>query len=319
MSETLSVDGGSSVATVSEQTVQGVPAAAADDDVTGGWVGGLSRYARRNPSLIVGIALLLSVVAFSAIGALAYDTRLARPLAVLPEMRPSLQHPFGSDVQGRDLFAVMILGTPMTLRIGLLAGLIGVTIGTILAFVAAYYGGLVDILIRGVVDVLLTVPGLMLLVILAVMARNSLTVDQMALVVAALAWLWPTRTIRAQALSLRERSYVQLARLSGASGPEVIFKEMLPNLLPYIGASLVGATAAAVLASIGLEAIGLGPMEAPTIGMTIYWVIYHSALLHGMWWWFTPPIVIIIILFLGLFCLSSGLDEVANPRLREQV
>jgi peptide/nickel transport system permease protein len=256
---------------------------------------------------------------FSAIGALSYDTRRARPLSVIPEMRPSLELPFGSDVQGRDLFAVMILGTPMTLRIGLLAGLIGVTIGSMLAFVAAYYGGAVDILIRGTVDVLLTVPGLMLLVILAVMAKNSLTVDQMALVVAALAWLWPTRTIRSQALSLRERSYVQLARLSGASGPEVIFKEMLPNLLPYIGASLVGATAAAVLASIGLEAIGLGPMEAPTIGMTIYWVIYHSALLHGMWWWFTPPIVIIVILFLGLFCLSSGLDEIANPRLRQEV
>lgn len=303
--------------TVSEQTAGVV--AAAEKDMTGGWVGGLTRYVRRNPSLAVGIALLLSLILFSGIGALTYDTRRARPLSVIPEMRPSLELPFGSDTQGRDLFAVMVLGTPMTLRIGLLAGIIGVSVGTVLAFVAAYYGGAVDVLIRGAVDVLLTVPGLMLLVILAVMAKNSLTVDQMALVVAALAWLWPTRTIRSQALSLRERAYVQLARLSGVSGPEIIVKELLPNLLPYIGASLVGATAAAVLASIGLEAIGLGPMEAPTIGMTIYWVIYHSALLHGMWWWFTPPIVIIVILFLGLFCLSSGLDEIANPRLRQEV
>lgn len=307
------------MATVSEQTAGVVSAAAAEKDVTGGWVGGVGRYMRRNPSLVVGIALLLSLILFSVIGALTYDTRRARPLSVIPEMRPSIELPFGSDTQGRDLFAVMVLGTPMTLRIGLLAGIIGVTVGTVLAFVSAYYGGVVDVLIRGTVDVLLTVPGLMLLVILAVMAKNSLTVDQMALVVASLAWLWPTRTIRSQALSLRERSYVQLARLSGVSGPEIIVKELLPNLLPYIGASLVGATAAAVLASIGLEAIGLGPMEAPTIGMTIYWVIYHSALLHGMWWWFTPPIVIIVILFLGLFCLSSGLDEVANPRLRQQV
>ena len=307
------------MATASEQTALAVPTASAERDVTGGWVGGVGRYVRRNPSLAVGIALLLSLLLFSAIGSLTYDTRRARALSVVPEMPPSLQYPFGSDTQGRDLFAVMVLGTPMTLRIGLLAGIIGVAIGTVLAFVSAYYGGLIDVFIRGTVDVLLTVPGLMLLVILAVMAKNSLTVDQMALVVASLAWLWPTRTIRSQALSLRERSYVQLARLSGVSGPEIIFKELLPNLLPYIGASLVGATAAAVLASIGLEAIGLGPMEAPTIGMTIYWVIYHSALLHGMWWWFTPPIVIIIILFLGLFCLSSGLDEVANPRVRREV
>lgn len=307
------------MATASEQTVSAVPVMAAQQDVTGGRLGGVGRYLRRNPSLAVGIALLMSLVLFSVIGALTYDTRLARPLSVLPEMRPSLQAPFGSDTQGRDLFAVMILGTPMTLRIGLLAGIIGVAVGTVLAFVSAYYGGGVDALIRGIVDVLLTVPALMILVILAVVVKNSLTVDQMALVVASLAWLWPTRTIRAQALSLRERSYVQIARLSGVSGPEIILKELLPNLLPYIGASLVGATAASVLASIGLEAIGLGPMEAPTIGMTIYWVIYHSALLHGMWWWFTPPIVIIIILFLGLFCLSAGLDEIANPRVRQEV
>jgi peptide/nickel transport system permease protein len=93
----------------------------------------------------------------------------------------------------------------------------------------------------------------------------------------------------------------------------------MPNLLPYLAAALVGAVTAAILASIGLEALGLGPIESPTIGMTIYWVIYYSALLHGMWWWFGPPIAIIVILFLGLFGLSAGLDEIANPRLRRQV
>jgi peptide/nickel transport system permease protein len=319
MSVTVSNGGGRSVATASELTAASVPGVAEQRDVTGGSIGGLKRYLRRNPSLAIGIALLLSLLLFSGIGALAYDTSRARALSVPPGMPPSGYYPFGTDSTGRDLFAVMILGTPMTLRIGLIAGVIGVTIGTVLAFVSAYYGGLLDTLIRGVVDVLLTVPGLMLLVILAVMVKSSLTVDQMALVVASLAWLWPTRTIRAQALTLRERAYIQVAKLSGVSGPEIIFKEMLPNLLPYLGASLVASTAAAVLASIGLEALGLGPMEAPTIGMTFYWVIFHSALLHGMWWWFTPPLVIIIILFLGLFCLSAGLDEIANPRLRQEV
>jgi peptide/nickel transport system permease protein len=75
--------------------------------------------------------------------------------------------------------------------------------------------------------------------------------------------------------------------------------------------------ASAILASIGLEALGLGAVDAPTIGMTIYWVIYYGALLQGMWWWFMPPIAIIIILFLGLFGLAAGLDELANPRLRK--
>lgn len=307
------------MATASEQTVRSIAGVATAEDITGGWVGGVGRYLHRNPSLVIGVVLVAGLLLFSGIGALVYDTNRARALSVIPGEPPSAQLPFGSDSQGRDLFAVMILGTPLTLRIGLLAGCMGVAIGALLAFVAAYYGGIVDVLIRGTVDVLLTVPGLMILVILAVMVRSSLTVDQMALVIASLAWLYPTRTIRAQALSLRERAYVQIARLSGVSGPEIIVKELLPNLLPYIGASLVSSTAAAVLASIGLEALGLGPMEAPTIGMTIYWVIYHSALLHGMWWWFTPPLAIIIILFLGLFSLSAGLDEIANPRLRKEV
>ena len=74
---------------------------------------------------------------------------------------------------------------------------------------------------------------------------------------------------------------------------------MMPNLLPYLAASFVGAVAGAVLASIGLEALGLGPQNEPTIGMTIYWAISFNALLRGMWWWWVPPIVVIVVLFVG--------------------
>jgi len=280
---------------------------------------GVLGYMRRNPPLIVGLVLLLSLLLFCGIGALVYDLNRARPLSVPPGLPPAADYPFGTDNQGRDLFAVMVAGTPLTLRIGLMAGFIGLFVGTVLAFVSAYYGGLIDTIIRGVVDIGLTVPGLLVMIIIAIAVKGNLSVEQMALVVACLAWLYPTRTIRSQVLSMRERAYVQVARLSGMSGPEIIVKEMLPNLLPYLLASLVGATASAVLASIGLEALGLGPLESPTIGMTLYWVIYYSALLLGMWWWFIPPIVIIIILFVGLFNLSVGLDELANPRLRRSV
>ena len=91
----------------------------------------------------------------------------------------------------------------------------------------------------------------------------------------------------------------------------------MPNLLPYLAPRSWRAVAAAVLASLGLEALGLGAVDSPTIGMTIYWVIFYGALLQGMWWWFLPPIVVVIVLFMGLFGLSAGLDEWANPRLRQ--
>ncbi len=282
-------------------------------------VGAVLRYLRRNPSLIAGVLLIGGLLLFSFIGSLTWDTERARALSVRAIQPPSAELPFGSDRQGRDLLAVMIAGTPLTLRIGLIAGFIGVGVGTVLAFSSAYYGGWLDYVVRGIVDIGLTVPGLLVLIILAVTIREGITVNQMALVVSCLAWLYPTRTIRAQVLTLRERSFVQVARLSGMSGPEVIVREMLPNLLPYLGAALVNSVSSAILASVGLEVLGLGPIDSPTIGMTIYWVLYYAALINGWWWWWAAPIAVLAILFIGLFCISVGLDEIANPRLRRVV
>jgi peptide/nickel transport system permease protein len=274
------------------------------------------RYGQRNLSLVVGIVLLLALVLFVALGHVFVDTSKARPLSAPALQPPSLEYPFGTDRQGRDLLATMVAGTPLTLRIGFIAGFLGVGIGSILAFVAAYYRGALDAVIRGIADIGLTVPGLLVLIIIAVSIKETLTVNQMAVIVASLAWLNPTRTIRAQVLTLRERSYVEVARLSGMSGPEIIVKELMPNLLPYLGATLVNAVSNAILASIGLEVLGLGPIESPTLGMTLYWVNYNAALINGWWWWWTAPIVIILVVFLGLFFLTVGLDEIANPRLR---
>jgi peptide/nickel transport system permease protein len=277
------------------------------------------RYARRNLSLVVGIVLLGLLALFVGIGHLVVDTSKSRPLSAPAIRPPSADHPFGTDRQGRDLLATMVAGTPLTLRIGFIAGFLGVGVGSILGFVSAYYRGAVDSVIRGLVDIGLTVPGLLVLIIIAVSLRKGLTVDQMALVVASLAWLNPARTVRAQVLSMRERGYVEVARLSGMSGPEIIVKELMPNLLPYLAATLVNAVSAAILASIGLEVLGLGPIDSPTLGMTLYWVNFNAALINGWWWWWLAPIVIILVVFLGLFFLTVGLDEIANPRLRRAI
>ena len=207
----------------------------------------------------------------------------------------------------------------LTLRIGLIAGILGVGIGATVAFVAAYYGGWVDSILRSIVDVGLTVPNLMVLIVVALTLRQGMTVNVMALVIASLAWLYPARTIRSQVLTLRERAYVQIARLSGTSGPGIIVKELMPNLLPYLMASLVGSVSAAILASIGLDVLGLGVFEAPTLGMTLYWVNFTGAVINGWWWWWLAPIIVVGILFIALFLISIGLDEIANPRLRRQV
>ncbi len=276
-------------------------------------------YVRRNGSLAVGIVLLLALALFVGIGHLVVDTSKSRPLSAPALRSPSVEHPFGTDRQGRDLLATMVAGTPLTLRIGFIAGFLGVGIGSVLGFVSAYYRGTVDTIIRSIVDIGLTVPGLLVLIIIAVSVKKGLTVDQMAIIVASLAWLNPARTIRAQVLSLRERGYVEVARLSGMSGPEIIVKELMPNLLPYLAATLVNTVSSAILASVGLEVLGLGPIDSPTLGMTLYWVNFNAALINGWWWWWTAPLAIILVVFLGLFFLTVGLDEIANPRLRRAV
>jgi peptide/nickel transport system permease protein len=266
--------------------------------------------------LLFGLLLLAVLALFVILGHLFYDVNRYKPLSVAAGRPPSAQFPLGTDSQGRDLMAVMIAGIPLTVYIGLVAGFLGVAIGAIMGFAAAYYGGWLDAVVRGIVDVGLTIPTFLVLIIVAISIHSAMTVPQMALVVAALAWLWPTRTIRAQVLTMRERAYVHVARLSGASGRKIIVFELMPNLVPYLAASLVAAVAAAILASLGLEALGLGAVDSPTIGMTIYWVIFYGALLQGMWWWFLPPIIVVVMLFMGLFSVAAGLDEWANPRTR---
>jgi peptide/nickel transport system permease protein len=273
-------------------------------------------YCKRNPSLVVGFAMFVLLLLFWTVGPFLIDTKAARPLSAMPDQPPSAQYPLGTDTTGRQLLPVLLQGTLYTFQIGLLAGTVGLVIGTILGFIAGYFGGPLDTFVRTGADIMLTIPALAVLVVIASMIQENMTPVVMAWIIALLAWMWPTRTIRAQVLTMRERSYVEIARLSGMNDLKIIAVELFPNLLPYLAASFVGAVSAALLAAIGLEALGLGPQNDPTLGMTIFWCMYYGALLRGMWWWWVPPMAAISYVFVGLFLLASGLDELANPRLR---
>ena len=276
----------------------------------------VAAYLSRNRNLTIGAILLLILLLICVVGPFFVNVNHARATSVLPDQPPSKQFPLGTDDQGRDLAAVLVAGLPLTLRIGFIAGGVGLSIGIVLGLLAGYRRGPIDVIVRMLVDTLLTVPGLLVLIIIADSVKSVISINSMALIVASLAWMQPTRTIRSQILTLRERAYVQVARLNGMGTFGIIVRELLPNLLPYLAASFVGAVGAAILASIGLEALGLGPHDAPDIGMTIYWAITFNALLRGLWWWWITPIIAVMTLFIGLFLVSAGLDEIANPRLR---
>ena len=153
---------------------------------------------------------------------------------------------------------------------------------------------------------------------ISAVVQTGLTSVGMALIIAALAWRRPARQIRSQMLVMRSSGYVDMAKLSGAGPLRIIFLEIAPNLLPFLVSSFVTAVSAAILAGVGLEAMGLGPQNEPTLGMTIFWIMAFSAFLQGLWWWILPPVAILIVLFVGLYLVNAGLDELANPRLRRR-
>lgn len=274
-------------------------------------------FAKRNPKLIVGLILFGALLAIAFIGPSVIDTSEASPMSIRPDQSPNRDAWLGSDSQGRSLLALLVKGIPLTLQVGFLAGGIGLVIGTILGLISGYVGGITDVLIRSAADVMLTVPGLLVLIVIASSIDGFVQIEVIALVVAALAWMWPTRTVRSQVLSMRSRPYVEMAKLNGLNTFQIIIRELIPNLLPFLAASFVGAVGSAVLATIGIEALGLGPQDAPSLGMTIYWSIYYSSLLRGLWWWWATPVAAIVVLFVSLFLIASALDEIANPRLRK--
>jgi peptide/nickel transport system permease protein len=277
------------------------------------------RYLRRNKSLVVGLGILIFLVLFGVVGSMVVDTgTLAYPLAVAPLQPPSAAYPLGTDKDGRDLLAVMIRGILLTGAIGLMAGTVGIVVGTTLGFMAGYFGGAFDSGVRWVTEVLLTIPSLILLIIIAgtIVDKNQVTVFTMAAVTALLAWVPTTRIVRSQVLTMKERTYVSVAKLSGMGNMEIIFKELMPNMLPFLVASFVGAVMAAIYASFGLEILGLGPAREPTIGMTIRWAVFQSAMFNQWWWWVLWPVVAMVLIFASLSLVNLGLDEVANPRVR---
>ncbi|MEM7616268.1 MAG: ABC transporter permease [Pseudomonadota bacterium] len=280
-----------------------------------------------NPKLLWGAGLLLGIVALGLLGRLVWDLELvftgSTPLKLPPVGFENLRrqegvwdYPLGTDGSGRDMLALIIMGAPNSLFVGLLASLIGMSLGIFLGFSAGFIGGRTDDVIRILSDVMITIPPLLILVVFQ-SAYGDVSLTMMALLIAGFVWQSPTRLIRAQVLSMRESGYVQMARLSGASTFDIMFKEMMPNLVPYLFGSFIANVTTSIVTAVGLEVLGLGPQRIPTLGRTIYEAINAGALIQNLWWWWGIPTLLLGLMFIGLLLINLGLDEVSNPRLRK--
>ena len=276
------------------------------------------RYLRRNWSLAIGLIILLLLVAFTVIGFMMIDPKHAYPLAA-PTKKPaelaiSVRHRL---LRPRPASPRWLSGMWQTALIGIIAGGIGTGVGVVLGFISAYFGGWIDSVIRSVCQILTPIPVLLIQVVVAgSLDKRDVTFFTMALIVAMLAWMGPTLVIRAQVLTMKERQFVSVAKLSGVSDLGIIFKEILPNLLPFIAAAFVGQVFAAVFASFYLAVLGLGPLREPLLGNIIWAAQGQGAFFNGWWWWPIEPAVAMILILGSLALINMGLDELANPRVR---
>jgi peptide/nickel transport system permease protein len=275
------------------------------------------RYLRRNKALSIGLAIMFGLIAFTAVGFLTIDPRDAYPLSAPTRRAPEWKYPFGTDFFGRDLYAAMIVGMWQTAAIGLLAGALGTLIGVVLGFISAYFGGWIDAIIKNVCLILTPIPVLLIQVVVAgSLDKRSVTILVMAMIIVMLGWMGTTLVVRAQVLTMKERQFVAVAKLSGMSSLGIIFKEIMPNLLPFIAAAFVVQVFSAVFASFYLAVLGLGPLREPLLGNIIWAAQGQGAFFNGWWWWPIAPAVAMILILGSLALINMGLDELANPRVR---
>ena len=275
------------------------------------------RYIRRNKSLAAGLAILLFLIAFTVIGFLTIDPKHAYPLSAAARQAPSLKYPLGTDFFGRDLLAAMVVGMWQTAAIGLIAGGIGTAIGVFLGFVSAYFGGVIDVIIKTICQILTPIPVLLIQVVVAgSLDKRDVTIMVMALIIVMLGWMGTTLVVRSQVLTMKERQFVAVAKLSGVGSMGIIIKEIMPNLLPFIAAAFVVQVFQAVFASFYLAVLGLGPLREPLLGNIIWSAQGQGAFFNGWWWWPIEPAIAMVLILGSLALTNMGLDELANPRVR---
>ncbi len=228
--------------------------------------------------------------------------------------------PLGTDNFGRDVLKELVSAVKTSLQIGLVAGIIATFIGLSLGLLAGYLGGVIDDIIMFVTNIFTVIPGFVLLILISYSLgqaqRGAVTV---AVVIGVTRWVWTTRSVRSQVISLRNRDHVNLSKLSGHSLFRIVTTDILPYIASYVVMALILQISSAILAEAQLSLLGLGPKttDVPTLGLMMNWSMLYSAHLNGSWWAYFPVIMTIALISFSLNLMNTGLDQVFNPTLRD--
>ena len=243
-----------------------------------------------------------------------YD--MSRTFQVPLDQSPSLKHIFGTNSRGQDLFFWMALAVRNSLYLGIICALVSRVIAILVGLTAGYRGGIIDKALMSFNDSFVVIPVLPILILISFMIKEHMSITILAVLLGLFGWPWDARLIRAQVLSLKERSFTRTAVYSGTGAFRITMTEHLPFVLPVVFATTINNMIWSIGMEVTLGVLGLTSISIPTIGSTIYWANAHTALIFGIWWWLAAPIVISIILFLGLYLFFSSLNEYIDPRTR---
>jgi len=278
-----------------------------------GWL----RLLLRNPKSRLGLAIIAFILLAMIIGPFfaSPDPNAFNLLAA--RQAPSWHHLFGTTDQGSDVFAQVVVGARQSLLLGFAAATLATTVATVLGVLAAYSGGIVDDGINSIINVFLVLPPIPLLIVISGFLKTR-GLWTMVLALGLVLWAFEARILRSQALSLRSRDFVHAAKAAGESTHRIVFGELMPNMISRIAAAWVLVFYISLLTDAGLEFLGLGSLQKPSWGVTLYWAQTNSAVLQGEWWSFVFPGAALALTVIGLVFLLAGIDEVSNPRLRTE-
>lgn len=268
-----------------------------------------------NRKFAIGTVIFVLMAATALIGGLLVDPAERRTGAFPARLAPSAEAILGTNSLGQSVAIQWTEAVPNSIQVGLIGATLGTLIGATVGLISGYFGGKLDAVLRVLIDVFLSVPSLLFLILIASLIKG-VSVTTMAIIIGLFAWAWPARAVRAQALTLKERAFVNVARLNGMSEIEIVGRELLPHMLTWLGANFLNAFIAAILAESGLSILGLGPQREMTLGTMIYWALNYGAIFQNLWWWWLTPVITLILLFMALYLVHLGLDETGNPRIR---
>jgi peptide/nickel transport system permease protein len=271
----------------------------------------------RRPSRTVGAVIVLVFVLMAIVGPFLYPARLpVDPADVYAH--PSMQHLLGTDFEGTDVLALIVTGCRYVLLVAAIAAVITIVVGTGFGLVAGYFLGLPDTALMRLTDFVLTVPGFPLLVVLSTIWSFG-SPWAMGLVLGATGWGGLARAVRSQTLSLRRREFVEAARGLGLSRRDIILREVLPNVAPYIAMNLLISVTGNIYAEVGLFFLGVVPFTVNNWGVMLNLAVSSGGAMNSpdALSYLLSPLVCILLLTLGFVLCLDAVDELFNPRLRE--